>query len=472
MSIVSVGGKFVETHMHIDHEALLKRALANGGDFSEIFYESRKGTSITSEARRVERYVAIDDCGVGLRVVRGETSAYAYTNDLSRLTELADTVAAAVKMRAFDAPIILADRPAHSIVVSAIDPVGVDSQAKIALIERAEKCAWGFDPAVVQVKVTYGDSKRHIVIANSRGFRAEDRMESVLFIVLGVVSADGVIETGYEPIGGARGFELLSEIPPEIVAEQALQRAVQTLHARKAPGGLMPVVLASDAGGTMVHEAIGHGLEADLAGEGLSVYSGKLGQQVASPAITVLDDGTLPGRRGSFAYDDEGNPATRTVLVADGILQTYLTDMITAAKFNLPLSGNGRRESFRHRPIPRMTNTIIAPGPHNPDEIVRLVENGVYVKKMGGGQVNTVTGDFVFEISEGYLIEKGHVGEPIRGATLIGNGPKVLSSITHVGNDLGWGIGTCGKDGQGVPVADAQPTLLIPEITVGGKIDG
>lgn len=456
----------------IDHEALLKRALAQGGDFAELFYESRQGTSISSEARRIERYVTIDDRGVGIRVVRGETSAYAFTNDLSDLTTLADTVAAAVKAKAGGAPIALAARPAGSVVQSAVDPLGVDSRAKIALIERAEQRAWGFDPTVVQVKITYGDSQRHCFIANSRGFTAEERMASVLFVCLGVVAKDGVIETGYEPIGGARGFELLSEIPPETVAERALTRAVQTLKARQAPGGLMPVVLSSEAGGTMVHEAIGHGLEADLAGEGLSVYSGKIGQQVCSPAITVIDDGTLPGKRGSFAYDDEGTPGERTVLVEGGVLKTYLTDMITAAKFGLPLSGNGRRESFRHRPIPRMSNTIIAPGPMRPEEIVGLVEKGVYVKKMGGGQVNTVTGDFVFEISEGYLIEKGRVAEPIRGATLIGNGPKVLSSITHVGNDLGWGIGTCGKDGQGVPVADAQPTLLIPEITVGGKIDG
>ena len=233
----------------------------------------------------------------------------------------------------------------------------------------------------------------------------------------------------------------------------------------------MPVVLSSDAGGTMVHEAIGHGLEADLAGEGLSVYSGQIGKEVASPAITVVDDGTIPGLRGSVGYDDEGNPSTRTVLVENGILKTYLTDFITSLKFNLPLTGNGRRESYRHRPIPRMTNTMIQPGTLNPAEIISKVDKGIFVKKMGGGQVNTVNGDFVFSIAEGYLIEGGSVGEPIRGATLIGNGPKILKSIEYIGNDLGFGIGTCGKDGQAAPVADAQPTLLIPEITIGGEIE-
>jgi len=461
----------MEAALAIDHAALLKRALARGGDFSEIFIEHRLGTSITSEARRIERYVTIDDFGVGIRVVEGDKSAYAYSNTLADVGELADTVAAAVHAHAWDKPITLEKRGHRPVALTSVDPAQIDASAKIGLISAAEKLAWGYDPSVAQVKVSYGDTKRRILVANSHGFMAEDLMEAVLFVVLGVVAKDGIIETGYEPIGGARGFELLSEIPPEVVAERALKRAVQTLKARKAPGGPMPVVLACDAGGTMVHEAIGHGLEADLAGEGLSVYSGKLGDQVASTAITVLDDGTLEGRRGSIGYDDEGTPGSRTVLVENGILKAYMTDMITAAKYGLPLSGNGRRESFRHRPIPRMSNTIIAPGAMDPGDIIKLVDKGIYVKKMGGGQVNTVTGDFVFEISEGFLIENGSVSEPVRGATLIGNGPKVLSSITHVGNDLGWGIGTCGKDGQGVPVADAQPTLLIPEITVGGKID-
>jgi TldD protein len=233
----------------------------------------------------------------------------------------------------------------------------------------------------------------------------------------------------------------------------------------------MPVVLSSEAGGTMVHEAIGHGLEADLAGEGLSVYSGQIGTKVASDVITVIDDGSIPGLRGSMGYDDEGNPTERTILVEKGILKTYLTDSITALKFDLPLSGNGRRESYRSRPIPRMTNTMIQPGVLAPEDIIARVSRGVFVKKMGGGQVNTVNGDFVFNVSEGYLIENGSIGEPIRGATLIGNGPRILKSIELVGNDLGYGIGTCGKDGQGAPVADAQPTLLIPEITVGGEIE-
>ncbi|HOO44993.1 MAG TPA: TldD/PmbA family protein [Deltaproteobacteria bacterium] len=454
----------------IDIEKLLKKALFHGGDFSEVYIENKKGTTIVSEAKKIEKFISSEEFGVGLRVVEGDRSAYAYTNDLSNLDELASTVAAAIKSGRFTSDISLEKRPARSMIRSRINPAQVDSEKKISMVTRAEETAWKQDPSVVQVKVMYGDGSRHVLVANSGGFSSEDKRDSLIFVVQGVVAKDSLMETGYEPVGGARGFELLEEIPPEEIAFTVMNRALMTLHARKAPAGTMPVILSSEAGGTMVHEAIGHGLEADLAGEGLSVYSGQIGNLVASKAITVIDDGTIPGLRGSMAYDDEGNPTMRTVLVENGVLKTYLTDFMTARKFDLALSGNGRRESYRHRPIPRMTNTLIHPGEMDPAEIVAKVDMGIFVKKMGGGQVNTVTGDFVFSVAEGYLIENGHIGEPIRGATLIGNGPKILKSIDCVGNDLGYGIGTCGKDSQGAPVADAQPTLLIPEITVGGQI--
>lgn len=233
----------------------------------------------------------------------------------------------------------------------------------------------------------------------------------------------------------------------------------------------MTVVLSSEAGGTMIHEAVGHGLEADLAEEGLSVYSGKLGAHIANPAITVLDDATIPRARGSFLFDDEGSRAQKTVLIEKGVLKSYMHSRLSAMKsgYSVTSTGNGRRENYRHRPIVRMSTTMIQPGLMNADEIIRGVERGLFVRKMGGGQVNTVNGDFVFEVTEGYLIEKGRTGTPVRNATLIGNGPEVLMAIDQVGSDLGFGIGTCGKDGQGVPVSDAQPTLRIPDITVGGR---
>jgi TldD protein len=338
------------------------------------------------------------------------------------------------------------------------------------MVKRANRVARSFDARIRQVTVTYRENCQEVLIANSEGSLSEDS-RNYLTAMVQVVASDGdVIQTGYEPVGGLAGMELFETEPLEVAAEKAARRAVMMLSARKAPAGRMPVVLSSEAGGTMIHEAIGHGLEADLAQSGLSVYSGKTGQQIAAPAITVVDDATLPGRRGSFSFDDEGTEAQRTVLVDRGILKTYLYDRLTAMKDGTRSTGNGRRESYRHRPIPRMTNTMIVPGATRPGEILRSTPKGLFVRKMGGGQVNTVNGDFVFEVSEGYLIENGRIGEPVRGATLVGNGPAILMSIDLVGSDLGFSIGTCGKDGQGSPVSDAQPTLRIPEITVGGEV--
>lgn len=242
------------------------------------------------------------------------------------------------------------------------------------------------DDSVVQARVMYGDGSRRVFVANSLGFIAEDSRDSLVFVVQGIVTRDSLMETGYEPVGGSRGYELLTEIPPEEVARRAISRALTTLRARRAPAGPMPVVLSSEAGGTMIHEAIGHGLEADLAGEGLSVYSGKLGQQVASPAITVIDDGSIRGLRGSMGCDDEGSPTQRSVLVDKGVLTGFMTDLLSARKYGLPLTGNARRESYRHRPVPRMTNTMIQPGPLDPDEVVKKAARGIFVKKMGAAR--------------------------------------------------------------------------------------
>ena len=337
------------------------------------------------------------------------------------------------------------------------------------MVKRANEMARRLNPHVRQVKVLYRDMVQCVSIVNSVEVCVEGERVGTVFSVQ-VVSAKGdVVQTEYEAVGGTMGFELFDLHPPEEVAEAATKRSLLMLSARKAPMGRMAVVLSSEAGGTMIHEAIGHGLEADLAQQDLSVYSRKIGERVASPLITVVDDPTLPQKRGSYAFDDEGVPSQRTLLVEEGILKGYLFDRLTALKEGVPSTGNGRRESYQHKPIPRMSNTLILPGKMNPEEIVHSVEKGLYVKKMGGGQVNTVNGDFIFEVNEGYLIEKGEVCEPVRGATLVGNGPQILKEIDKVGDDLGFGIGTCGKDGQGVPVSDAQPTLRIPEIVVGGQ---
>jgi TldD protein len=320
------------------------------------------------------------------------------------------------------------------------------------------------------VTVVYRDAVQSVKVMTSEGAVAEDQRVYTTALVQ-VVAADGpTIQTGYEPVGGLIGYEIFEHSPLETAGRKSAQRAVDMLKARRAPGGRMPVVISSAAGGTMIHEAIGHGLEADLAQQGLSVYSGKVGEPVASSVISVVDDATLPSRRGSFAFDDEGTPAGRTVLVENGILRRYMYDRYTASIDGTVSTGNGRRESYEHKPIPRMTNTFIAPGECDPEEIIRSVPKGLLVTKMGGGQVNTITGDFVFEVQEGFLLQDGKVGDLVRGATLVGNGPEVLKSIDMVGSDLGFSIGTCGKDAQGVPVSDAMPTLRIPEIVVGGEV--
>ena len=351
-----------------------------------------------------------------------------------------------------------------------VDPQGESLSRKIGFVKQAAEVACGKSPEIKRVRVVYQESLKELIILDFEGRMVEERRLYTLFAVQVVAEREGILQQGYEPVGGTVGLELFEEDPPEEVARRAAERALLMLSARRAPGGRMPVVLSSSAGGTMIHEAVGHGLEADHAEEGFSVYAGRLGEQVASPLITVIDDPTLAGKRGSYLFDDEGVPAERVVLIENGVLKNFLYDRATALKFGKAPNGHGRRESYRCRPLPRMANTYIAPGPHEPKEILRSISRGLLVQKMGGGEVNPITGDFVFEVTEGYLIENGEVGEPVRGATLVGNGPEVLRIIDMVGKDLGFGIGTCGKDGQGVPVSDAQPTLRIPELLVGGEV--
>ncbi|MBI5098221.1 MAG: TldD/PmbA family protein [Nitrospirae bacterium] len=429
--------------------------------------------TIQLEDDKIEKIVSGVDSGVGVRVIFGDKSAYAYSNDFSEdsLINIARAVSSAVKEKR-ERDIVLDLRSVRPSVDFTIkyNPQDVEIEKKILLLENANKAAKGISPKIKQVSVIYRDSVQNICIAASDGTIAEDERIYTLALIQVVASEGGNLQTGYEPVGGLIGFELFEENLFEEIAVTAAQKAVNMLSARKAPGGRMPVVISAEAGGTMIHEAIGHGLEADLAQQGLSVYTNKIGQQIASPLITIIDDSTLPNKRGSFRFDDEGVVSQRTVLVEKGILKGYMYDRLTAMKEGISSTGNGRRQSYKDRPIPRMSNTFIAPGNGDPDGIIRSVDKGLFVKKMGGGQVNTVTGEFVFEVSEGYIIEKGQVGEPVRGATLIGNGPEVLKSIDMVGNDLGFSIGTCGKDAQGVPISDAMPTVRIPEIVVGGEV--
>jgi TldD protein len=478
MKRVSTGtsaGTEVTVSLGFDAPAVLRRALKNGGEYADLYVENAAPLVILCEDNRLEKVITGRERGAGLRLISGLRTAYAYTNELTTasLLELADAVGHAVTGAGSGVRAISLSRTHPMAPGGTVKqlPSLVSMEQKAAMVNRANRVARSIDARIRQVMVTYRENCQEVLIANSDGELLED-VRNYLTALVQVVASDGtVIQTGYEPVGGLTGMELFEKEPLEVAAEKAARRAVMMLSARKAPAGRMPVVLSSEAGGTMIHEAVGHGLEADLAQSGLSVYSGKIGQQIAAPIITVVDDSTLPGRRGSFSVDDEGTPAQRTVLVDRGVLKSYLYDRLTAMKDGARSTANGRRESYRHRPIPRMTNTMILPGTTGPGEILRTTPKGLYVRKMGGGQVNTVNGDFVFEVSEGYLIENGRIGEPVRGATLVGNGPAVLMSIDLVGSDLGFSIGTCGKDGQGSPVSDAQPTLRIPEITVGGEVE-
>ncbi len=459
----------------IDGDLLRKAiaaALKQGGDYADIFVERRRSFSVQLEDGRVEKLLEGTDAGVGVRVIFQGKTAFGYTNEFSpgAVLELASLVGKASKGRLPAGTIDLTTlRPRVDFVIK-IPPEEVTIQEKIRLLKEADRVARSYHRSIKQVLVVCRDSVQTVRIANSDGIIADDRRVHTTAVVQVVAAGDGIIQTGYEPVGGFIGFELFEESPLKTVAEKASRRAVMMLKARKAPAGRMPVVIASEAGGTMIHEAIGHGLEADLAGQGLSVYSGRIGQTVASDIVTVVDDGTLPNKRGSYRFDDEGTPSQRTVLVDRGVLVGYMYDRLNAIKEARRPTGNGRRESYHHRPIPRMTNTFIVPGTLSPEEVIRSVPRGLFVKKMGGGQVNTVTGDFVFEVQEGYMIDSGAVGEPVRGATLTGNGPEVLKSIDMIASDLGFSIGTCGKDAQGVPVSDAMPTVRIPEMVVGGEV--
>ncbi|MGA8372000.1 MAG: TldD/PmbA family protein, partial [Acidimicrobiales bacterium] len=338
----------------------------------------------------------------------------------------------------------------------------------LALLRRADEAGRSAGGAISQVQAGYGGSKRQVLIANSEGLLATDEQVRTRFSVACVAEGDTGLQTGFESAARTVGFELFDEVSVEELAQLAARRALSKLSARPAPSGEVPLVLAGGSGGILFHEACGHGLEADHIVKDASVYVGQVGQQVASPLVTLVDDGTVGSEWGTFGFDDEGRPAQRNVLIENGVLTEYLWDYLRARKEGRRSSGNGRRQSYQHLPMVRMTNTFLLPGQEDADEIVAQTPNGVYVAKLGGGQVNTTTGDFVFGTTEAYLIEDGRITEPLRDANLIGNGPEVLRRIDAVATDFAMTPGTCGKDGQSVPVGCGQATLRITGVTIGG----
>ncbi len=445
---------------------ILSNLLSQGGEYGDIFYEKSRATRMEFEGGKLSKVSHGYDEGVGIRLIKEGKTLYGYTTQptFKNLMFIAKTLARGEGY----GPIAVGKCYVEGWTPTIVDPDIVDLKFRLDILKRADEKARSYGNRIKQVLCVLADKTREILTVNTLGEMAEDIQKRVVFFVEVVASDGEILQKGYESMGGKKGFEIFEEIPPERVAQKAAERALLMLTAKPAPAGVFTVVLSSKAGGTMIHEAVGHGLEADLVQKGLSVYAGKLGEKVASELVTVVDDATLPEGNGSFAVDDEGVSAQRKVLIEKGYLTGYMYDRLRAMKEGKRSTGNGRRQSFAHTPMVRMTNTYIEKGKDDPANILKGIKRGVYVVKMGGGEVNTVTGDFVFEIVEGYMIEGGEITYPIRGAMLIGNGPKALKDIEAVGNDLGWSIGTCGKEGQEVPVTDAQPTIRIRKLTLGG----
>ncbi len=451
---------------------VLTAALRTGGEWAEIFAEDRRSTGAVLDDGRVEELSSGRDRGAGVRVVVGETTGFAHTADLSEAGLLAAADAAAAAARGGGAgvrAVEVARRGAPVAEVVGTYPEDVPKGTKVELLRQADAAARSAGGAITQVMARYGDSRRRILVANSDGLLATDDQVRTMFAVSAVADGDTGMQTGYESAGRTAGFELFDEHRVEDIAQHAAQRALTKLSARPAPSGELPVVIGKGGGGVLFHEACGHGLEADLVAKAASVFRDRRGQQVASDVVTLIDDGTVSGEWGWFGIDDEGAPAQRNVLIEDGVLVDYMWDYLRARKEGRSSTGNGRRQTYRHLPMVRMTNTYLTNGTTAPDDIVAATDHGVFVAHLGGGQVNTATGDFVFGMSEAYLIEDGRITDPLREGNLIGNGPEVLLGIDLLGDDFAMGgPGTCGKDGQGVPVGDGVPTLRVAKLTVGG----
>jgi len=453
-------------------ERTLQAALGTGAEFAEVYAEDKRSTSLGLDDGRIEQVTSGRDRGAGVRVIKGDTTGFAHTSDLSPTgLRAAAEAAAAAAAQGGPGTHTVALTPSAQRVVNAIvkAPGDVPKAAKAELLQRLNATARTAGPQITQVSTSYSDSRKHVLVANSDGLFATDDITRVLVRVSAVADGDTGMQTGYQTLGHTRGWELFDEIDVEELAREAARQATVKLRARPAPSGALPVVIKAGTGGVLFHEACGHGLEADHIAKGASVYAGKVGELVASPLVTLVDDGGMAGEWGTLAIDDEGHPTQRNVLIDQGVLVDYMWDHVRARNEGRKPSGNGRRQSYMHLPMVRMTNTFVLDGADDPADIIADTDHGVYVAQLGGGSVNTANGDFVFGMTEAYLIENGEITEPLREGNLIGNGPQVLEDIDRLANDFAMGMpGTCGKDGQGVPVGDGQPTLRVKSLTVGG----
>ena len=455
-------------------ERLLGAALSRGGEYADLYFEYTVNNSINLEEQIVKSANRTVEQGVGVRVISGERTGYAYCDEVTpeAIRKAALTAAHIAESGAQPGPVrVTTAAPAHDLYAVATQSTDEPIERKIELLRRADRTAREHDRRIREVQAMFLDKFKVVMIATSEGLLIGDIQPLTRLNVSCIADDDGNLQSGYAGGGGRSGLEFFSGgHSPEHFAAEAARQAVVQLEAIDAPAGTMEVVLGPGWPGILLHEAVGHGLEADFNRKGTSAFSGLIGQKVASELCTVIDEGSIPGRRGSLNIDDEGNPTSRTVLIEKGILRGYLQDRLSARLTGAALTGNGRRESYRHMPMPRMTNTYMLSGESAPEEILRSVKRGLYAVQFGGGQVDITNGKFVFSASEAYLIEDGKVTAPVKGATLIGNGPIALTKVTAVGSDLALdeGIGTCGKNGQGVPVGVGMPTIKISEMTVGG----
>ncbi|MEM1435063.1 MAG: metalloprotease TldD [Pseudomonadota bacterium] len=460
-----------QLHQVLDH--LMGRAI----DFGELYFQHARSESWTLEDGIVKDGSFNVDRGVGVRAVVGEKTGFAYADEIAHpsLLSAAEAARSIARQGQRATPRALASQPTRALYGAADPVIDVPEAHRVALLKAADAAARAADPRVQEVTVRFSASHESMLVAATDGTLAADVRPLVRFDVSVLVEQNGRRERGNSGLGG-RGVvdRFIDEARVTELAHEAVRMALLNLDAVDAPAGSMPVILGGGWPGVLLHEAVGHGLEGDFNRKGSSAFSGRLGEQVASAACTVVDNGTLEHRRGSLSVDDEGTPTQENVLIENGVLKGYLQDKLNARLMNLPVTGNGRRQSYAHLPMPRMTNTYMLPGEHTPEELIASVDRGIYAVNFGGGQVDITSGRFVFSATEAYLIEGGKVTAPIRGATLIGDGPAVMQRVSMVANDLALdaGVGVCGKDGQSVPVGVGQPTLKIDEIVVGGTQTG
>ena len=454
-------------------ERCLGEALSAGGDYADLYFESVMATALGVDEQIVKSASQGTSAGCGVRVLSGERTGYAYTDNLSpeRLLHAARTAALIASGPAKQPVQGFVETPSSELYPIPLGGYDLDLAARLELILRADRTARAFDSRIVQVRASYSEELRRILIAASDGAFASDTQPLCRLNVFAIAKDGSVTTKGAAGGGGRAGLDQFTgSKSPESLAREAARGAILQLGAIPAPAGEMQVVLGPGWPGILLHEAVGHGLEADFNRKKTSAFTGLIGQPVASPKVTVVDNGTIAGRRGSLNVDDEGSPTNETVLIENGVLKGYLSDKLSARLMNMPNTGSGRRESYQAIPMPRMTNTYMLSGEDAPEDILRSVKRGLYAVNFGGGQVDITNGKFVFSASEAYLIEDGKVTAPVRDATLIGNGPEALKYVSMVGNDLRLdeGIGTCGKNGQSVPVGVGMPTIKLDRMTVGG----